>query len=104
MLQTICDEMGLKQFIREPTREKHLLDLVLSDVNLRCEVGAKVADHAYITAVLDATVQKTVTMKREVWNYKGADWEQFRGRLECTDWSFIHARRMPPPTGQRPRY
>ena len=36
-----------------------------------------------------ATVQKTVTVKRSVWNYKRADWEKLRAELECTDWSFI---------------
>ena len=31
-LCSICKEIGLTQLIREPTREEHLLDLVLSSV------------------------------------------------------------------------
>jgi hypothetical protein len=91
MLQNICNEVGLKQFIREPTRDKYLLDLVLSDVDLICEVGPKIADHKSIVARLEAKVQKNIVVKRTVWNYRNADWVQMQERLECTDWSFLQA-------------
>ena len=31
-LRSVCDNLGLLQLTREPTRQQYLLDLVLSDV------------------------------------------------------------------------
>ena len=89
MLQNICHEMGLKQFIREPTRDAYLLDLVLSDVDLQCEVGPTVADHAYVCATMHATIEKTTTQKRTVWNFARADWKMLQDRLDYTEWLFL---------------
>ena len=47
-LRDVCLERGLKQYIKEPTREQHLLDLVLSDLGslVKTRVTPGIADHA----------------------------------------------------------
>ena len=87
LLQSICHEMGLRQLVREPTRENHLLDLVMTDIEgVGHEVGPKVADHNYVMASVEAVVPKTVAVKRTVWNYNRADWALLQDRLVFTDW------------------
>ena len=46
LLRDICDSVGLRQLVREPTRGDNLLDLALTDVDeVRCKVVSKIADH-----------------------------------------------------------
>ena len=86
--------MGLRQLVREPTRDNHLLDLVMTDVEgVGHEVGPKVADHNYVVASVEANVPKTVAVERTVWNYNRADWILLQDRLELTDWSSLAATR-----------
>ena len=74
----------------EPTREENLLDLAITDIqSATCYVGGKIQDHKYALAKLNFSVQETVHLKREVWNYANADWERMRDILEDTDWAFL---------------
>ena len=53
VLQSGCEERGLRQLVREPTRKEHLLDLVLSDFeSVKCTVEPEVADHKVVVATL----------------------------------------------------
>ena len=54
LLHEVCDDLGLKQIVTEPTRyheatgEDNRLDLTLTDVpEATATVGAKVRDHRY---------------------------------------------------------
>ena len=89
-LYNVCSEMGLKQLIREPTRDDYLLDLVMTDIpNVACETGSKIADHRYVIARFTGRVPTTVAVQRTVWNYGRADWQLLQDRLDAHDWNFL---------------
>ena len=45
-MKVLCDQFGLLQLVREPTREQYLLDLFLSDLpEIRMKVLPAIADH-----------------------------------------------------------
>ena len=45
-LQDTCKEFGLIQYVRHPTRNDYLLDLVLCDLSgIKCSVEHSIADH-----------------------------------------------------------
>ena len=70
-----CNELGLRQIVKEPTRYENLLDLVLTDMSdITREVGPKVADHNYVVATTDVDVPEAEVVERSVWNYTKADW------------------------------
>ena len=50
-LEETCNEHGLRQLVRELTREEYLLDLVLTDIEeVMCSVEHEVSDHKLVTA------------------------------------------------------
>ena len=58
-MRDICNAEGLKQIVREPTRDKYLLDLVITDVpGATTSVGGKVRDHNFVISNLNFTVPK----------------------------------------------
>ena len=81
----------MKQFVQGPTRDKHLLDLLISDIDLHCKVLPKIADHCCVTACMKFVVPKAHVIKRQVWSYAKADWELLRARLASEDWWSIMA-------------
>ncbi len=91
-LETACHELGLKQIVSEPTREAHLLDLVLTDIpDAKATVLPRIADHELVQTVTRFTVPEQQTVEREVWQFAKADWERLRDSLSESDWSFIDA-------------
>jgi hypothetical protein len=91
-LHRICLDAGLKQHLQKPTRDKHLLDLVIADIDgLQCKVLPKIADHCCVTACMKFSVPVAQVIKRRVWNFARADWNQLRTRLATTDWYSIMA-------------
>ena len=77
-----CDEVGPTQQVTLPTREKHLLDLVLTNIpNTRATVSPAIADHRLVTAELAFKVPEQTTLTRTVWQFAKADWEMMRGML-----------------------
>ena len=82
--------MGLTQLVSQPTRGRHLLDLVLSDIpDVKTNVLPKIADHAIVESVLNLPVPEQVVVQREVWHFKNADWVKLRADLCAADWSFL---------------
>ena len=72
-LQRTCEELGLRQQVREPTRKEettgneYLLDLVLTDLeDVKCTVEAGVADHKLVVATLKLAVPVEETVQRIV--------------------------------------
>ena len=50
-LQDACDDIGLRQIVTKPTRDDHLLDLVLTNVScVRTSVLPCIADHKLVVA------------------------------------------------------
>ena len=90
LLRLYCNELGLRQIVKEPTRYDNLLDLVFTDMSdIISEVGPRVADHNYVVATTDVDVPEDVVVERSVWNYKKADWTLLQEQLEDHDWSFL---------------
>ena len=50
-LRVTCENFGMQQIVREPTRGQYLLDLYLTDVaETRLEVGLMIADRKFLLA------------------------------------------------------
>ena len=76
LLRDFCDRVGLRQLVREPTRDGNLLDLALTDLDeVRCKVVAKVADHSGLALALPITVPRVEIQCRLVWHFRDADWD-----------------------------
>ena len=76
LLRDICDAVGLRQLVREPTRGDNLLDLALTDLDeVRCRVVGKIADHKGLQLTLPLTVPRIEIQSRLVWHFRGADWD-----------------------------
>ena len=70
MLHDVCLTAGLKQMVKEATREENLLDLVMTDIpETEIVVGGKVQDHKFVLTKFNFIVPETKTLQREVWNY-----------------------------------
>ena len=66
-LKAACDEAGLKQLVRTPTREGHLLDLVLTNIpGARASVLPAITDHKIVKAELTFKVPEQSTVTRMV--------------------------------------
>ena len=86
-LQDLCEEVGLQQLVREPTRGEYLLDLVLSDFEgVKCKVEPEVADHKLVAATLHLAVPEEETAQRKVWLFAKADWAALEEELAEETW------------------
>ena len=90
-LYRFCCEHGFTERVQKPTRGKHLLDLVLTDMGacVTCTVLPQVEDHSQVLATLSCSVPTTLPVKRELWLYKKADWKGLQAALKREDWSFL---------------
>ena len=86
-----CRDHGFKQYVKKATRENHLLDLFISDLDevSSTHVLPRIADHHVVRGVLRLQVPCDAPRRREVWVYKFADWSNLRETLVTIDWSFI---------------
>ena len=76
--------------MRQPTRDGHLLDLVLTDsADVLCRVLPKLADHSVVETTLVLEFSDTTAVQREVWDFAKADWDKLDDLLENTDWGFL---------------
>ena len=80
----------LRQMVWEPTRGEYLLDLILSDLEeCNAKVHAKIADHNMVEASFQIPFPKQRIIKREVWHFKNAAWNNFRSELFSVDWQIL---------------
>ncbi len=86
-----CRDNGFKQWVRKPTRDNHLLDLFITDMDEACNatVLPRIADHHVVRASLHLQVPQDAPRRREVWLYKFADWASLASAIVAMDWSFI---------------
>ena len=83
----ICQRGGLKQLVSEPTRQSHLLDLVLADVkHCSARVIPGVSDHKAVVVNVSFKVPTSEEHERVVWRYREADWQLLNGRIEDFQW------------------
>ena len=74
-LRALCDNLGLQQIVREPTRQQYLLDLYLTDVaGTKTQFGPYIADHRFLLASVPLPEVTAIHIKRERFNLKRADW------------------------------
>ena len=90
-LQHFCAEYGLEEKVRKPTRDKHLLDLVLTDLGkgVTAEVLPKLQDHSLVLATVALGVPREYVEQRERWVYSKANWKGLRRALADTNWNFV---------------
>ena len=89
-LEDTCRDEGLKQLVREPTREEYLLDLVLTDLDgVKCKVLPGVADHQLVQATLVLPMPKVEEVQRQVWDFAKGNWAAVRQDLAETDWDCL---------------
>ena len=91
-VQQFAGKHGLAQLVRQPTHvDGNLLDLVLSSLPFctSCATTPRIADHNGVLATIDVPVFTESVCEREVCDFKKADWDRLRSRLESHDWSFL---------------
>ena len=87
-LQRAAANCQLVQKVKQPTRKKYLLDLVLTNAGtVSVTVHPKVADHAMVEVALNSKLEQPVTTTRKVWTFTKADWEGLKGMLAMQYWS-----------------
>ena len=90
VLYTQCLNPGLRQTVTQPTRDNHLLDLVLTDsADVRSRVLPKLADHSPVLATLTFELGETTTVTRDVWDFANADWDKLNDLLDDHSWEFL---------------
>ena len=90
-LCTFCDTHGFEERVRQPTRGKYLLDLVLTDLQheVECEVHARLADHSVVLVKVLTPVPRDVTVVREAWLFEKGDWKGLNKEFKTTDWNQV---------------
>ncbi len=94
-LEHVCCTHGFTQHVKSPTRGTNLLDLVISDFQsgVTCKVtpGIHDDDHRGVLTKVSVEIPASEPVKRRVYNFKKANWDQLRGSLLAKDWRAILA-------------
>ena len=85
-----CTANALRQLVKQPTREEHLLDLIISDLPATdVKVLPKVSDHNMVLADFSFDVEDDEPTRRVVFDYAKADWKAVRRDVAAHDWSRV---------------
>ena len=89
-------ESSLTQFVKYPTRENHILDLVLAtkdELVVDLNVGEKFSnsDHHAITFVINFSTNNLNQSKEKVPDYRNANYCKLRSMLKQTDWRHLRS-------------
>lgn len=86
-MRSTAADLGLKQFVEEPTRGDYLLDLVLSNLSeVKVDVIEKISDHRAVLAKFTFSLPQTSTQKRFLWYFRQADWQRLQENIADIDW------------------
>ena len=89
----IVNDYGFEQFVSQPTRDNHLLDLILStnpDIIKNVQVVPGISDHKAITCQLVLSPEKPTASKlRKVYQYHRADERSINEELSNFATSFL---------------
>ena len=89
-LYRFCFGNGLRQLVKALTRENHLLDLVISDLQARVvEILPAISDHNMVLASFDIGIPESTIVTRTVFDYCQADWASIKHDLAEFDWTFM---------------
>lgn len=92
LLSDITRDNFLYQLVDEPTREHHILDVVLTtniDLINNLEVGEPFSDHISITFTGSTCSYQQRISKNENYAFNKADWIHFRSLFRYSPWSYI---------------
>ena len=81
----VCDELGLTQVVREPTRENNIFDLMLVTSPDRCvdiQVNPGISDHDAVCLTYEGTVKINKKKTRTVFLFKRADMSSLKEDLK----------------------
>ena len=81
----MCDELGLTQVVREPTRENNILDIMLVTSPGRCvdiQVNPGVSDHDAVCLTYEGRVKINNKKPRTVFLFKRADMSSLKEDLK----------------------
>ena len=93
-LKAVCAIAGLKQLVRQPTRQKNLLDLVLACPQIASATATtvlpRIADHAVVQASLKFHVPVQQPVQRYIWQYQHADWQRLADMASVHDFNYVY--------------
>ena len=81
----VCDELGLTQVVRDPTRENNILDLMLVTSPDRCvdiQVNPGISDHDAVCLTYEGRVKINKKKPRTVFLFKRADMSSLKEDLK----------------------
>ena len=82
-LKILCEDFGMQQLTREPTRQQYLLDLFLTDIaQSSVEIGSYIADHKFIIAKVPVPEIKSLHFKRGGFKLARAAWSDLETALQ----------------------
>ena len=82
-----CSSNGLTQCVKQPTRDEHLLDLIIADVlPHRVAILPSISDHKLVLADFCFGVTESEHVARTVFDYAKADWVAIRKCFHEFDW------------------
>ncbi len=83
-----CKDAGLKQLVKRPTRDNHLLDLVIADIDASfVEILPRISDHNMVLVGFSVGIPESVVVKRGVFDYVHAKWDELQEDLRCFYWT-----------------
>ena len=86
-LQDVACCHGLEQIVKAPTRDRYLLDLVLTDCDfITADVVPGFSDHFGTKATIKFTMPQQEVVERFCFNYKKANWEALSNDLHQVNW------------------
>ena len=89
-MKDACDELGLEQSVHSPTREGHLLDLVVTDIaGVKLQTLPAISDYKLRIAELRFKTPESITVNTTVWLYQKTDWERMQQIFTGADWIFL---------------
>ena len=90
-LHRFCMDHGFDQYVKQTTRDRYLLDLVMSDMGdaLACSVVAPIADHNGVLTKFRFSLDTFAGLPRTVWNFRSADWDGLIELLATASFDFI---------------
>ena len=86
----VAGQIGCDQIVSSPTRGKHLLDLVLTDMrDASATVLPAIADHSCVLVSIPLLVHSAQSLPRQVWDYSSADWVRLEALLHDHNWNYL---------------
>ena len=91
IMKQLCDEYGLQQLVKKPTRNEYLLDLFITNLTgCESDVLPAIADHnGVLTKMLLPKVEKK-EVSRNGWIFQLAKWEDIKEALSNWNWQKLN--------------